>query len=99
MPIDQRLRLRDNRGMLHRDHLPRDTGVTEIAETCKRSDLSVVGLRDVEREYRDVAIETEKNARRFWSCERTRNLCSHQAELDRRARVLRSEKERLQAPH
>jgi hypothetical protein len=85
--------------VLERDYLRSDTRVTEIAETCKLSDLSVVGFGNVKREYRGVAEETQKDARCVVTCERIRKFCPHQAELDRRVRVLRSEKKRLEAPH
>src|SRR5207244_1526388 len=92
MPIDHRLRLRDDRGVLERDHLRSDTSVAEIAETCKPSDPSVVGFGNIKREYRSVAIETQKDPQSIGARERVRDFRPHQPELDRRVRLLRTKK-------
>src|SRR6202022_4909398 len=63
MPVDERLCLRNDRGVFARDDLRGRARVTKIAESSERSRVRRAGgFRHVNREYRPIAIEAQKDA-------------------------------------
>jgi len=62
MPIDERLGLPDDRGIPDGDYLGGGACVVEMAESGQRSMVrGIAAGGDVEREYRPVAIKTQKD--------------------------------------
>src|ERR1700693_3614234 len=100
MPIDQRLGLRDDRGVANRHHRTRNARIAEMSEARERSRFcGVRGFADVQCEEGSLAVETEEDAYRVIEAERIGDFRSHQTELEWRRGLLGAEQERLKAPY